>query len=329
MDFSSPTSNALVYTVATGLVLLVALFIWIRLRILRQQNRKLEESLRDETLTIPGLGEKITFEEAGGHEMNVNEIEVKEKRQETDYWRDEKKQETDVYPIAGLNITDENRLWLESVFQFLVSVFGNHDLKRYEVIITAQQLDIIPLTTYEANLDIVQKIAAIMDIEPGEVHAVYYNKGMKPPPYGWAEDGRLHISVYEPQRDNFGELVSEVAFQLAHIKLSNIKQPDENDSLLAEMLPLFYGFGVLLANISFTFNKDDKQWEWQSRGSFSQMEWGYMLALYATKRGEEHPDWTRELNTSVKKDMERALEFINTNRELIFSTKPYAPQSNE
>ena len=191
---------------------------------IKRQNRKLKESLEDETLTIPGLDEKITLEEAGGHEMSVDDFEVKESTTDTDYWRNEEKKDTNVYPIKDLNLTDENRIWLENAFKFLVSAFGNHDLKQYEVITSVKKIEQIPRKQEEQDLDLVQKLAAIIGLEPREVFTDYYGDGIAAPPYGWFDDDKLHISVYEPLRNNPSELITEATFQLAYVKLLTIKE---------------------------------------------------------------------------------------------------------
>jgi hypothetical protein len=49
---------------------------------------------------------------------------------------------------------------------------------------------------------------------------------------------------------------------------------------------------------------------WRKLGYLTQMDWGYVLALFAELRGEEDPEWAKYLCKNVKADLEKSGRYL-------------------
>ena len=77
-----------------------------------------------------------------------------------------------------------------------------------------------------------------------------------------------------------------------------------------DLLPLFYGFGIFMANSCFKFESNHRVRGFSNAGYLRQADWGYLFALYLNAREEEQPEWMEDLNKTVVKYCERGSVFL-------------------
>jgi hypothetical protein len=85
---------------------------------------------------------------------------------------------------------------------------------------------------------------------------------------------------------------------------------------MTDLVTVFYGLGIFNANSSFVFeqwtNSQFQGWRAGSAGYMSEEMFGYALALFARRRGETKPAWSKFLSTNVRSYMKSSLRFISS-----------------
>jgi hypothetical protein len=240
-------------------------------------------------------------------------------------------------------VSENNRLWLEDAFLFLLDLFGKENTQQRKVLIphysdfpvrydgteqSAQETMKVVATQMEVPFDSIDldfyddrehKVSAGgaygRSIYLGLAEGEKYAGGLY---FGRTENGKYEIWLNRSKLSEPESMVATLAHEIAHIKLLGEKRLEENDEHLTDLTTVVFGLGIFNANEAFqTFTKIDS-YGWRSGGYLSQVQWGYALALFAHIRDEKSPAWTNHLSPNVKSDFIQGQSFIETNPELVF-----------
>jgi hypothetical protein len=101
-----------------------------------------------------------------------------------------------------------------------------------------------------------------------------------------------------------------LAHELAHIKLLGEERLEQNDEQLTDLAAVAFGLGVFGANAAFSSYQDFTSFGWQQSGYLKQMDWGYVLALFARLRNEEDPEWAKHLCKNLQSDYTKSYRYL-------------------
>jgi len=135
--------------------------------------------------------------------------------------------------------------------------------------------------------------------------------------HGSDENGIFHIGLETKALADPLKVIGVLAHELSHLKLLGEKRIQKNNEHLTDLTTVFFGLGVINANLAFRLVSKVKSRSISRSGYLSQMEFGYALAVYAHLRHEDMPEWTDFLNASVLGDFRRARNFMTENPDII------------
>jgi|JI10StandDraft_1071094.scaffolds.fasta_scaffold45998_2 hypothetical protein len=235
-------------------------------------------------------------------------------------------------------VNAETREWLENCFIWFIDSFGREKIENVHLLTPTPEH--FPIT-YDGQLPSVIStlniVAKQMEVNPDDIVIDIYEEGRTEFDaggvfgsrlflenvetenysgglyFGLQEDNKYHIALEKRQVTDPVSIVATLAHEIAHIKLLGEKRIEENNEDLTDLIVIIFGLGIFNANTAFQTKKDFDSWGWSKSGYLSQMEWGYALALFAYIRGEENPEWANFLNTNIKSDFEKSIEFIHHN----------------
>ena len=129
-------------------------------------------------------------------------------------------------------------------------------------------------------------------------------------------DGSAEILINSRYIKDFCCLVVSIAFELIRLKLRREGKEYADDDVILELVLLFFGLGVFNANSSVAKMKTwsgDLSSGWNIEKGPSQLSpeaHGYILALFASYRGENNPAWADSLEKEVKKVFYEGLRYL-------------------
>tara|TARA_R110001592_G_scaffold96331_3_gene276706 strand:- start:491 stop:1249 length:759 start_codon:yes stop_codon:yes gene_type:complete len=129
-------------------------------------------------------------------------------------------------------------------------------------------------------------------------------------------DGSTEILINSGYIKNPSYLVVSIAFELIRLKLRREGKKYADDDVILELVLLFFGLGVFNANSSVAKMKTwsgDLSSGWNIEKGPSQLSpeaHGYILALFASFRGENNPPWANSLEKEVKKVFYEGLGYL-------------------
>jgi hypothetical protein len=233
-------------------------------------------------------------------------------------------------------IPDERREWLEHAFDWLVGAFGEDLIRRRRVLVPHHSdFPIRYNGDHQSAQDTVAIIARQMEIDPNEIELLFYQEGVSELDsggafgnklymgrskyasgryFGKADDGKYHIGLEEKELRQPEFMVATLAHELAHIKLLGEERLGENDEQLTDLTTIAFGLGVFNANAAFTTFQDFQSHGWQQLGYLKQMDWGYVLALFAQLRKESNPEWAKHLCKNVQSDFAKSCRYLVTGK---------------
>jgi len=240
----------------------------------------------------------------------------------------------------GLPVSDDQRKWLEHAFMYLLDQFDYEKITMRQVY-TPQEFFSYDFSNNSQTIDVAKQIAETMEIDFNEIQIDFFSSGMQG--YYGATGDILYMGQEEGSQNPTGQyfeknddgkylialadnlykdpegLISTISHEFSHIKLLGEKRIEQNNEHLTDIVPLVFGLGIFSANSAFKFTTSRSGWSHSQSGYLSQMDWGYLFALYAYIRYEEKPDWLKYLNKEIQNDFISSASFIANNKELIFS----------
>jgi hypothetical protein len=243
-------------------------------------------------------------------------------------------------------VKEDMRLWLENAVLWSVQSFGQDKIKNLKVL-TPHFTD-FPIKyngQQQTAIATLKIVATQMEINFDEIHLDIYAQGQTEIDtggfmgnrmflkneegekyagglyFGKQEDGKYHIGLKQEALNDPIEMIATLSHELSHIKLLGEKRIEKNNEHLTDLTTVIFGLGIFNANSAFQRKAGYDGWSWSKLGYFTQMEWGYSLALFAYYRGEQSPKWIDFLSRSIKADFKQGTRFINNNKDKIFKPK--------
>jgi hypothetical protein len=121
------------------------------------------------------------------------------------------------------------------------------------------------------------------------------------------EQGRYVVGVHAKGLKDPVALAATLSHELAHVILlgGKLLDPDTEDmEPMTDLCTVFLGMGFFTASSAFQFKQwtdmRTQGWSTQRKGYLSEELWAYALARFAYERGENKPDWAKQLPTNIR-----------------------------
>ena len=197
---------------------------------------------------------------------------------------------------------------------WLIGQFGWDRLLSGRVILPTDEFFPDPYDQSESSVKkLFERTCGYMDLDPGRLEMRLYrpdgvgrfNRSLVQEQPEWtglydAEDEKRIVWVDATRLNDPESLVATLAHELAHELLlgqRRISLEEEDMELLTDLTTVFFGMGVLTANVAFrqkNFSSGIVEgWTISSQGYLTPSLWAYALALFAWLRQESRPEWMR------------------------------------
>ncbi|WP_420581309.1 hypothetical protein [Reichenbachiella sp.] len=234
-------------------------------------------------------------------------------------------------------ITEEDKLFVDQSFSWVLSTFGN-DVLENEVILPKGESFCFKITGTETDVDpIFTSLCSIMGVPKEKICIKYYNERkqidfggglssqysenveLTAGKYVQFESGDVEILLEEEQYKNPIALIATLAHELAHYKLLYEQRIDENNEFVTDLLTIVYGLGVFGANTSIV---EMQSWNdggfsgWQVKGGAGYLHfkvWAYALAYYALLKGDDYRHWADYLEKDVRSIFNKCIKYLECN----------------
>jgi hypothetical protein len=225
-------------------------------------------------------------------------------------------------PAPKCPVEPEMRAWIDSRWKWLEEQFGVAFLRGRDVILPSP--DYFP-EPYEGSEDdirrMIERVCEYMSIDPETIEISFYDDSdpiadhpmfagaMRPGTAGLyhADGGKYRIWLEVGGLEDPLGLVATMAHELSHVHLlghGRIPDETEDHEPLTDLLTVFMGLGVFTANSVIRekhWNEGQYSgWQMSRKGYLGMREFGYAFACFARSRGEESPNWARELRPDVR-----------------------------
>ncbi len=172
-----------------------------------------------------------------------------------------------------------------------------------------------------------EQVCEYMGVGSSRVDLRFYRVGdhrALTPLDGWAwtvglyqdKDGRAIVQIEESQFDEPLSLVATFAHELAHVRLlgeHRLEKDEEDGEQVTDLLAVFLGFGVFMANSASRTNVFLGLVEGRESsrlGYLSDTELAYALAIVAWLHCEGKPPWANLLRPNVRQPMVEAIRWL-------------------
>lgn len=285
------------------------------------------ENLEDETIYVEGLG-MVHFDDLGEQvKGDPNEDIIHHKPYVWDIVADVHKVED--YVIEGFPLPKERIEYLEHSYGYLKKILPKNTLENKVPLAPADGSFAERIEGSEDEIEtFVCKVAQIMDINREEIWINIYSapkdesstqgSTVVPPDElqamglynGRMEDGRFLVQLREDICKMSEALVATLAHEFAHVKLLGEERMQENNEEYTDMVPLFYGLGIFVANNAFRFERSNEGWSRWEVGYLHQLDWAYVFALYLEEKELSYNDVSlRYLDPTILRDIERCWKY--------------------
>lgn len=241
----------------------------------------------------------------------------------------------DVDPVH-CPLDEEEERWVDEVAKWVLAVFGEEYLRGKPQILPTRDFFDRKFDGSEADADwVLRKLCGIMDVDPERIVLVFHSEGpvqvseavmtqLDPKDPGAVsgtaghyierEDGRFEISIETEGLKDTPALLATMGHELAHVKLLGERRIDENDELLTDLLPVFFGLGIFAANgvhrSSSWRGSGYGGWRISRQGYLPQRVFGYAIAQWSLFRGDAPKAISRHLDPNAKASFEETLRYL-------------------
>lgn len=253
-------------------------------------------------------------------------------------------------------VSKEQKLWIEERLRWLQREFGTN---RVDAPVLQPTLRIFPRvwngTPAECDA-LLNDLCEYMEVPRTRV-SVHFYRGTQDPLrhhmttyessesgaagvyHGVTKDGVFVISIAAEQLKRPVALVSTICHELGHALLlggNKISAEEEDHEPLTDLLAVFFGAGIFMANAAFEFEQwQDGQrqgWRTSAHGYLGEPELAYALACYAWLRREDKPKWRVHLAGNITPHFDDAMHYIAKTGDINMlrdaSSGAYLPQWN-
>lgn len=237
-----------------------------------------------------------------------------------------KKKDEETFQIA-----EENRLWVEENFNWLISALGDPDRNNGQILFTEK---FFPKTFKAGKVsakDIVDDLCQLLMIQDEKVfleirtdlrdtHGIPYEIEGNPFETDLEVRERKYIiHIANSLQKHPGRLINCLVCEFVRIKLtdSNLEFDSGDDTdLFIYLAGIYFGFGVLLSqNLHDTGRTNDGFWEtkWTYTSELPDEIMAYGLAFYSKLIEPNTPEWREYLPAELRREVEKAIEFLDKN----------------
>ena len=227
-------------------------------------------------------------------------------------------------------VDQQAKNWIEENFAWLSDEFGIETLREAQTVTpTAEFLPAKYKPTEPMINELLERVSRFMNIDPTSLVLSYYEDDK--PIVGETEieqfstDNNCEIWLEANSLQEPNCVVAALTREIAHVRLV-LKHPqstmDEDHEELSELLAVFSGLGIFLANTAFyDSNWTSEGWTGWSVGKLSHLSmdmFGYAFALYALARDENTPEWANFLRPDVRHPFEQGKRYILATKDCGF-----------
>lgn len=238
-------------------------------------------------------------------------------------------------PAPGSPVSEEERIWIESRFNWLTDEFGVERLLNAPLILPTSEYFPTSYRGEESEIqNLLELVAKYMDIDPARLLLRFYEdekplfEAQRHGTTGFYSESTHFLKIWlETSRleDPFG-VVATLAHEIGHAVLlgqRRVSPAEQDHELLTDLVTVFLGLGIFSANAALHENYwSHGQWSGWSigrQGYMSMDMYGYAFALYATARSETRPQWASHLRRDVRSAMKKGLRFIQKTEECSYA----------
>lgn len=237
---------------------------------------------------------------------------------------------------ATCSIPDENREWIDDSFIWFAKEFGLDLIRAGATITPTPQFFPNVYTASQTDAEkLVRKVCEWMRIDPQWVNLLFFEaykiskgKGRE----GREGESKWATGLYFKKKGSNEfilaidknmiadpvVLVATIAHELSHAHLigsGRVKAKEKDQEFLTDLLAIYFGLGIFIANAAFNFSQWDNGymhgWRTSRYGYLPEPMIAYALALYALVREESDPFWARYLTYNVKVLFRRSLKYLS------------------
>jgi len=217
--------------------------------------------------------------------------------------------------------------WIDSRWNWLAEQFGADRPRQSTVILPLAEFFPDAFDDSEESIrQMVDRVCQYMGLDPATIAFSVYQDPTPTYPGEWRNGT---AGLYHPEGDVFRiwievanlddplAMVATIAHELAHVHLlghGRLHSDCDDHEPLTDLLTVFLGLGVFTANSvireHYWHAGQVSGWSMGRRGYLGMPELGYALARFARMRGENDPQWAKQLRLDVRSAFKRALAFL-------------------
>lgn len=225
-----------------------------------------------------------------------------------------------------LPVSPQARAWVDRSLDRLEECLGAEVLRGRPVILPTPEF--FPDGgdgTEEAARTLFGRVCGYMRVDPGRIHLAFFEEehvadDLRRSLPDWEEQregaagfyrdrpdaGKIVIAIKHAKLRDPMALIATMAHELGHVLLladGHIERDAPDMEPMTDLLTVFCGLGLFTANSAMRFSQwqdaSSHGWSVQRQGYLPETMFGYALAAYARRRGEDNPPWARRLNINV------------------------------
>jgi tetratricopeptide (TPR) repeat protein len=231
-------------------------------------------------------------------------------------------------------ITEEDRLWVNGNFKWLIQVFGYPNKEQGQFLVnetyfpktfSKPSIEINPVIQDLCDLLCLDNTMITIDIQEDIRDWQNMPYAIEGRPFECDTDlktGNYRIYIAKSLLKRPNRLIFNLVYEFIRIRLteSEIEYDSGGDDtpLFIYLAAIYYGFGVILAQRLHDTGRDaDGMWEikWNYMSEMPLPVMAFSLATYASLTGEDEPAWKKYLSSDFRKLFEDAIQDIRKNPE--------------
>lgn len=233
-----------------------------------------------------------------------------------------------LFPRCPLDTAD--KAWVERRMLWLAGRFGIDRLRNARVILPTDEFFPADYTPDEDGASAcLVRLCEYMGVDPFAVRlTVVPDEQMHGVAGLYEQRARSTIYVAQSQLEAPNRLIATLAHELAHellLKGGHLTAGERDHELVTDLLPVFLGTGILIANATVMSQSvrygNENHWVIGQQGYLSSITLGYALALFAFVRGEIKPAWRRHLRWDARSTLQSGLRFLRRTGDSLFRSE--------
>jgi hypothetical protein len=219
------------------------------------------------------------------------------------------------------------KTWVEWRMRWLAEQFGIDRLLHAPVILPTEEFFPAELAVGRNGAKAcLVRMCGYMGVDPAAVEMEVRPDDDMPGAAGLYQIGEQSIIILaESQLSHPPQLLATLAHELAHellLKGGHLTQATRDHEQVTDLLPVFLGTGIFLANatVKFASTSDGAMHSWSiaRQGYLSSITLGYALAVFAFVRGEDRPPWAAHLRTDAAVTLRAGLNYLRKTGDSLF-----------